>query len=86
VSAPEQIHKPPHTLSDSRYVFSPVHEVAIPKGNDRGKRPVVMAPVTNRIVQHAIIDILQSVPTIHATLNRDGNFGGITEAGVTITI
>jgi hypothetical protein len=45
-----------------------------------------MAPVTNRIVQHAIIDILQSVPTIHATLNRDGNFGGITEAGVTITI
>ncbi len=85
-SAPEQIHKVAYALSHSRYVFSPARGVAIPKGSGKGKRPVVMAPVPNRIVQRAILDILQSVPAISATLNRGVNFGGIAEAGVPVAI
>ncbi len=45
-------------------------------------RPIVIAPIPSRIVQRAILDILQQIPTIKSKLNRRHNFGGVEDVGV----
>ncbi len=41
------------------------------------KRPVVLAPVESRIVQRAILDVLQSNPEIEKFLRSKGSYGAI---------
>jgi len=41
-----------------------------------------MAPIPNRIIQRAILDIIQTIPAIKQKLSSGRNFGGIAEAGV----
>ena len=69
-------------LQRSKYQFQPAHGVAIPKKNKTDKRPVVMAPIQNRIVQRAILDVVQQIPAIKEKLKRGRNFGGIEGVGV----
>jgi RNA-directed DNA polymerase len=45
-------------------------------------RPVVVAPIESRIVQRAILDVVQGIPEIREKLNRRRNFGGIAKVGV----
>lgn len=69
-------------LQHRRFRFAPAHGVRLLKKNKVDKRPVVQAPIGNRIVQRAILDVVQSIPAIAAKLKRGRNFGGIEEAGV----
>lgn len=70
-------------LQQRTFRFSPARGIAIPKkSNPAKKRPIVKAPVENRIVQRAILDVLQALPEIKARLQARRNFGGIAEIGV----
>ncbi len=80
--APKLIQKIAWSLPRGRYRFEPAHGVAIPKKNKKDKRPVVMAPISNRIVQRAVLDVVQSIPAIKEKLKRGRNFGGIEGVGV----
>ena len=80
--APKHIQRIAWQLQRGKYVFAPGHGVAIPKKNKTDKRPIVMAPIANRIVQRAILDVVQSVPAIKEKLQSGRNFGGIEGTGV----
>ena len=49
----------------------------VPKASGKGTRPLVVAPVANRIVQRAILDVLQSTAPVQAVLDTTTSFGGI---------
>jgi hypothetical protein len=80
--APKRIQNIAWKLPRGQYQFAPAHGIAILKKNKKDKRPVVMAPIPNRIVQRAILDIVQTIPAIKQKLSSGRNFGGIAEAGV----
>jgi RNA-directed DNA polymerase len=80
--APRHLQSIAWKLQRGKYQFEPAHGVAIPKKNKADKRPVVMAPIPNRIVQRAILDVVQLIPTIKEKLKRGRNFGGIEGVGV----
>lgn len=70
-------------LRDSRFKFSPSHGVAIRKANNPSKkRPIVVSPVENKILQRAILDVIQEIPEIAEKLNSRFNFGGVPEVAV----
>ena len=80
--APRQIQRIAWQLQRQKYRFEPAHGVAMQKKNKKAKRPVVMAPIPNRIVQRALLDVIQSIPAIKEKLLRGRNFGGIEGVGV----
>jgi RNA-directed DNA polymerase len=52
----EQINR---RLRNNTFSFDGEKGVTIPKGKGKGLRPVVLAPIDNRIVRRAILDVLQ---------------------------
>jgi RNA-directed DNA polymerase len=56
ISNLEQISK---RLRMGTFRFDGEHGITIPKGKGKGLRPLVMAPVDNRIVRRAILEVLQ---------------------------
>ena len=68
------------------YKFSKAHGVALSKGAGKtGKRPLVVAPLEDRIVQRAILDVLQRearLPGVQRVLNSETSIGGIPGKGV----
>ena len=52
------------------------------KKKSGGKRPIVLAPIEARIVQRAILNVIQDIPAIRAKIGVGHNFGGIVGAGV----
>lgn len=68
------------------YKFSPAFGATPPKGKGKaGKRPIVVAPLEDRIVQRAILDVLQDakeVADVQAVLNTKTSIGGIRGRGV----
>ncbi|MBA3941147.1 MAG: hypothetical protein C0520_08055 [Sphingopyxis sp.] len=68
------------------YEFSPAFGATPPKGKGKtGKRPIVVAPLEDRIVQRAILDVLQDakeVPDVQAVLATKTSIGGIRGRGV----
>jgi RNA-directed DNA polymerase len=68
-------------LRDSTFRFSPASGVLATKANG-SIRPIVIAPIDSRIVQRAILDVLQRIPAINARLQQRHNFGGIARVGV----
>lgn len=64
-------------LLKRRFLFRPQEGRLIRKPSGRGQRPIVLAPVENRIVQRAILDVLQSTPQVQAVLDTPTSFGGI---------
>lgn len=65
-------------LRAQRFQFEKQHGVRIKKkGGASKKRPVVMAPVANAVVQRAILDVLQQLPAIRPVLEVPTSFGGV---------
>lgn len=75
-------------LQRKTFRFSPARGALVSKGAGKSQRPIVIAPVPDRVVQRALLDVIQSVPSIHATLTAGYNFGGISgkEFGVPTAI
>jgi len=63
-------------LRQDRFKFLPQRGVLIPKSGGRF-RPIVVAPIANRIVQRSILDTLQSLPELRRELCAGYNFGGV---------
>ncbi len=63
-------------LSKDRFAFLTAEGILIPR---RGKtpRPLVRSPIPNRIVQRAILEVLQSDPAIERYYKNPSSFGGI---------
>lgn len=64
-------------LRAGKFKFAPAKAVLITKPGKKTKRPVVIAPVESRIVQRALLDVIQAQPAISATLTAGFNFGGV---------
>lgn len=48
----------------------------------KSPRPIVLAPIENRIVQRAILDVIQNDPAANSLFNSEYSFGGLQEKGV----
>lgn len=75
-SALQQIRRIDRQLHQETFEFVPQKGV-LKKRRGKGSRPLVVGPIQNRIVQRAILDVLQQVPAILATLQNPFSFGGI---------
>lgn len=64
-------------LSSKRFVFKPSRGILMGKK----LRPIVIAPLESRIVQRAILDVVQSIPAINKELHAGFNFGGVDGPG-----
>jgi retron-type reverse transcriptase len=68
-------------LRENRFEFLPQLGVA-KKRHAKTPRPIVIAPVQNRIVQRAILDTIQAVPAVQEIIFVATSFGGLRERGV----
>lgn len=87
----EQIGK---RLRSNTFRFDGEEGITIPKGKGKGLRPVVMAPIANRIVRRAILEVLQGygaessrktwqgVPAVRQIMETRTSVGGIRDRGV----
>lgn len=64
-------------LRRGEFKFSPAKAILISKAGKKTKRPVVVAPVESRIVQRALLDVIQVQPAIAKVLHEGFNFGGV---------
>ena len=68
------------------YIFAPAKGATPSKGGGKsGKRPLVIAPLDDRIVQRAILEVLQAapdMPSIRVVLETPTSIGGIRGRGV----
>lgn len=71
---------------EAGYIFAKAHGATPAKaGGKPGKRPLVVAPLEDRIVQRAILDVLQDadeLPMVQAVLSCRTSIGGIRGRGV----
>src|SRR3990170_2104791 len=66
-------------LRESPYLFSQQFGATPEKAKGKGKRPVVIAPIEDRIVQRAILDVLQDakeLAEVQAVLSTPTSIGG----------
>ncbi|MCK1434152.1 reverse transcriptase domain-containing protein [Bradyrhizobium sp. 15] len=87
----EQIGK---RLRSGTFRFDGEQGITIPKGKGKGLRPVVMAPISNRIVRRAILEVLQGygsdnsrkswqgVRAVRQIMETRTSVGGIKDRGV----
>lgn len=73
-------------LLTQKFKFSPAKGIAIPKSGKSGFRPVVIAPIEDRIVQRVILDILSDQPFVREIQCKEYNFGGVIDGGVAKSI
>lgn len=66
-----------YKLSRGRFEFSPARGVAIPKPGKTDVRPIVVASIEDRIVQRAILDVLQDIDALRPHFRNPHSFGGI---------
>ncbi len=64
-------------VAKRRYVFPAARGVAISKPGKKDKRPIVLASVEARIVQRAILQVLQKVEALQPYFRNPYSFGGI---------
>ncbi|SFO81492.1 Reverse transcriptase (RNA-dependent DNA polymerase) [Bradyrhizobium sp. Ghvi] len=84
-------------LRNQSFTFENEIGVALPKGRGKlGRRPLVVAPIENRIVRRAILDVLQGdsssdvdarrrwtgIPSVRAIMETPTSVGGIQSRGV----
>jgi len=73
-------------LQKKKFEFLPQHGIA-KKRPGKSSRPLVIAPIPNRIVQRAILDVLQdNVPYVQDILSIENSFGGIKGKSVALAI
>ena len=68
-------------LRENRFQFLPAHGIP-QKRTGKAPRPIVSAPVENRLVQRSILDVLQELPAMEPLYAGDFSFGGIKGRGV----
>jgi RNA-directed DNA polymerase len=64
-------------LGHGSFKFPPARGVPIPKPGKKDIRPIVIADVETRIVQRAILDVLQGIDTLQPFFRNPYSFGGI---------
>jgi len=69
-------------LREGRFKFGASLGVAADKGNNKGHRPIVIAPIASRVVQRAILDALQSYQPLAPYFEVETSFGGIKKRSV----
>ena len=74
------------SLREGSFSFLPQIGVTPKKRSGKGHRPIVLAPIESRIVQRAILEVLQRQPRLKRLSEARGSFGGIKERGVTDAI
>ena len=80
VKALQHLRRIERQLRERRFRFKP--QMGIPKRRPGKKpRPLVIAAIENRIVQRAILDVLQLSPPIRQIYENPASFGGIKERG-----
>lgn len=83
---PANIESIQRRLQRGTFKFAPALGVAIPKGKGKvGKRAIVIAPVGDRVVQRAILDVLyQHCPSadLQAVLQTPTSVGGVPGRGI----
>lgn len=73
-------------LSKKQFVFAPQTGVAPAKSNGK-RRPIVLSPIPNRIVQRALLDALhRKVKFVQSIFDVPTSFGGIPEKRVSMAI
>ncbi len=68
-------------LSKKTFKFVPAKGIA-KKRKDKKSRPIVMAPLESRIVQRAILDVIQSEQRAKEVFDSEFSFGGLPGKGV----
>lgn len=63
-------------LLKEKFKFLPAHGILIPRKGKR-PRPIVKSPIPTRIVQRAILEVLQADPVIEPYYKNPSSFGGI---------
>jgi RNA-directed DNA polymerase len=81
--APLELQKIQRQLQENRFHFANQRGIPIKKHKGSGKvRPVVLAPIKNRIVQRALLDLLQDkVPAVKNVLDTKTSIGGVPGRG-----
>jgi len=64
-------------LGHGSFKFPPARGVPIPKPGKKDIRPIVLADVETRIVQRAILDVLQGIDALQPFFRNPYSFGGI---------
>ena len=75
-----------HALRSERFVFAP--QIGVPKKKPKkdSVRPLIVAPLENRIVQRALLEGLTTVPAIQGVLDTPTSFGARRKRGVDCAI
>ena len=63
-------------LGQGCFKFEPARGITI-RRKGKTPRPVVVAPIESRIVQRALLNVLQGIPAIKAELQAGYNYGGV---------
>ena len=82
---PRQLRRIQERLRRAPYLFAPQIGATPQKAKGTGKRPLVIAPIEDRIVQRAILDVLQgsnNLPGVREILLTPTSIGGIPGRGV----
>lgn len=80
-SSSTQLRSLQQRLARGSFKFSPARGVLLKQSGKKKPRPIVVAPIESRIVQRAILEIAQRVPSIRETLTSGFNFGGVPGKG-----
>ena len=67
-------------LGQGRFKFEPARGITI-RRKKKMPRPVVVAPIESRIVQRALLNVLQGIPAIKSVLEAGYNYGGVSGSG-----
>ena len=77
-SLPTHLRRINRHLRDGTFQFIPQTGV-LKKRPGKKPRPLVVGAIQNRIVQRAILDVLQEIPAVDMILKTPSSFGGIRE-------
>lgn len=69
-------------LRTNSFYFLPATGIPVSKPGKTSLRPIVISEVRDRIVQRAILDVLQAHPPVKKYINVETSFGGIKDRGV----
>src|SRR5262249_22217625 len=82
---PKHINSLQRKLRKGDYAFAPQTGATPAKASGKGKRPLVIAPIEDRIVQRAILDVMQQAEEllgVREVLSTLTSIGGIRGRGV----
>lgn len=80
-NARKNIYELQRRLREPDYKFQPALGVAAKKPGKKSKRPIVISAIQDRVVQRAILDVLQSQKPIRKYLDVPTSYGGIKGQG-----